>query len=258
MFKEYFGIRWEFDHDEVDRIIEEHIEKGIPGYVISLDMNNFSLARFNPDHMKIVNSAIVNNCDSSWIPVFVNRLYHTNYTFYRGDDVFLGYIKKCKYRQFFLGSNKRVLDGLRKEMAKIDPQILDMRFEELPFRKVEEFDYEGIAKMINDDAPDIIWVSLGCPKQEQFMARLKPYLKKGIMFGYGAIFNFYSGLDDVEQAAPKWVVNWRLQFIYRLFQDPKKQWPRVKRMIRSVPISIKEEKKKIREEKMMAKQSKQQ
>lgn len=245
MFKEYFGIKFEFDHDEVDRIIERSIKDGVVGYVISLDMNNFALSRESKDHLNIVNSSIVNNCDSSWIPVLVNKLYHTNYTFYRGDDVFLGFIRKCKYRQFFLGSNQRVLDGLRIEMAKIDPKILDMRFEELPFRKVEEFDYKSIAKMINDDAPDIIWVSLGCPKQEQFMARLKPYLNKGILFGYGAIFNFYSGLDDVEQAAPKWVVNNRLQFIYRLFQDPKKQWPRVKRIILSIPSSYREEKRKI-------------
>ena len=246
MFKEYFGIRFEFDHDEVDRIIEERIEKGIPGYVVSLDMNNFALARTDENHMKIVNSSIVNNCDSSWIPFFVNRLYHTNYTFYRGDDVFLSYIKKCKYRQFFLGSNQKVLNGLKKEMTKLDPQIANMRFEDLPFRKVDEFDYDGIAKMINEDAPDIIWVSLGCPKQEQFMTKLLPYLKKGVMFGYGAIFNFYSGLDDVEKGAPKWVVNMKLQFIYRLFQSPKKQWPRIKRALNCMISSIKEEKAKIR------------
>lgn len=246
MFKEYFGIRWEFDHAEVDRIIDEHIQNKISGYVISLDMNNFALAREVEAHWKIVNSSVVNNCDSSWIPFFINRLYNTKYTFYRGDDVFLGYIKKCKYRQFFLGSNQRVLDGLKKEMTKFDPMIADMKFEELPFKKVEDFDYEGIAKMINEDAPDIIWVSLGCPKQEQFMSRLLPYLNQGIMFGYGAIFNFYSGLDDVEKGAPKWVVNMKLQFIYRLFQEPKKQWPRVKRTLKVIQPSLREEQKKIR------------
>lgn len=246
MFKEYFGLSWEFDHAEVDRIIEEHIQKKEAGYVVSLDMNNFALAREGEEHRNIVNSSIVNNCDSSWIPFFINRLYHTNYSFYRGDDVFLGFIRKCKYRQFFLGSNQRVLDGLKKEMTKLDSNIAEMRFEELPFRKVDEFDYEGIAKMINDDAPDIIWVSLGCPKQEQFMSRLLPYLNQGIMFGYGAIFNFYSGLDDVEKGAPRWVVNMKLQFFYRLFQDPKKQWPRVKRILKVIPNSIREERSKIK------------
>ena len=242
MFKEYFGIRIEFDHKEVDKIIETHIAEKKPGYVVSLDLNNFTIAQQSEDHRKLLNEAIVNNVDSSWLPFFVNRIYHTNYTFYRGDKVFLDYIKKGKYRQFYLGSNKRVLEGLQKEMTKLDPKVANMRFEELPFRKVEEFDYEGIAKMINEDQPDIIWVSLGCPKQEQFMQRLLPHLKQGVMFGYGAIFNFYSGLDDAEKGAPHWVVNMKLQFLYRLLQDPKKQWPRVKNILSVIPRCIKEEK----------------
>lgn len=249
MFKEYFGIRWEFDHKEVDKIIEKHIEEKRPGYVISLDMNNFALSQQNEDHRKLVNEAIVNNCDSTWIPTMINFLYHTNYTFYRGDDVFLDFIKKKKYRQFFLGANQRVLDGLRNEMSKLDPAVQKMHFEELPFRKVEEFDYEGIAKLINDDAPDIIWVSLGCPKQERFMQRLLPYLNQGVMFGYGAIFNFYSGLNDVEKGVPRWVVNMKLQWLVRLFRDPKKQWPRTKNELCLLPKLMYREWRKIRKEK---------
>lgn len=241
MFKEYFGIRWEFDHAEVDRIIEEHIRESSPGYVVSMDLNNFTIAQQSEAHRELVNLAIVNNCDSTWIPFFVNRIYRTNYTYYRGDDVFLSYIRKRKYRQFFLGSNQRVLNGLKNELIKLDPKVADMRFEELPFRKVEEFDYESIAQMINDDEPDIIWVSLGCPKQEQFMQRLLPYLKKGVMFGYGAIFNFYSGLDDAEKGVPHWIVKMKLQFLVRVIRDPKKQWPRMKNALITLPSVLRNE-----------------
>ncbi len=249
MFKEYFGVRWEFDHNEVDQIIEKHIEGKKPGYVVSMDFNNFALSQQDEEHLRLVNNAIVNNCDSTWIPTIVNMLYHTHYTFYRGDDVFLGYIRKKKYRQFFLGSNQRVLDGLKTEMSKLDPSVASMRFEELPFKKVEEFDYPGIAKMINEDAPDIIWVSLGCPKQERFMQRLLPYLNQGVMFGYGAIFNFYSGLDDVEKGVPRWVVNMKLQWFVRLLRDPKKQWPRTKNEICLLPHIVFSEWKDIRKKK---------
>lgn len=95
----------------------------------------------------------------------------------------------CRHGQIIF-----VLAGLRKNLSKIGPRIADMRFETLPFKKVDEFDYEGIAQMINEDNPDIIWGALGAPKQEMFMALLKPYLKRGIMFGYGAIFNFNAGV----------------------------------------------------------------
>ena len=241
MFKEYFGIRFEFDHDEVDKIIEEHIRENKPGYVCSLDGNNFATAMNNPDHLKILNDAIVNNCDSTWVPTMVNRIYGTHYKNYCGADLFIDYIKKGKFRQFFLGSNKQVLDGLKTEMTMLDPKVATMRFEELPFRKVEEFDYQGIADMINADAPDIIWVSLGCPKQENFMNRLQPYLKRGVMFGFGAIFNFYSGLENAPSRAPRWIINLHLEWLDRVFKEPKKQIQRARYFLKTIPRVYKAE-----------------
>jgi len=242
MFKEYFGIRFEFDHSEVDRIIEEYIKAHNPGYVVSLDGTNMSVAYFNSEHKDILNGSIVNNVDSKWIPRMLNRIYKTQYENYCGADLFIDYIKKARFKQFFLGSNRKVLDGLKTNLLRFDPQISTMRFEELPFRKVEEFDYEGIAKMLNEDKPDIIWVSLGCPKQEQFMVRLLPYLEQGVMFGYGAIFNFYSGLDDAPKRAPRWMIKLGLEWLYRIFSEPQKQWARVKGILKAFPALYREEK----------------
>lgn len=242
MFKEYFGLRLEFDHAEVDRIIEEHIKERKPGYVVSLDGTNLSQIYYHPEYKEILNGSIVNNIDSMWLPRMVNRIYKTHYKNYCGADLFIDYIKKAKYRQFFLGSNMKVLEGLKQNLVQYDPKIAEMRFEELPFRTVEEFDYAGIAKMVNEDKPDIIWVSLGCPKQEKFMARLLPHLEQGVMFGYGAIFNFYSGLDDAPDRAPQWMIKLGLEWLYRLFSEPKKQWARVKGILKAFPRLYKEEK----------------
>lgn len=239
--KEYFGINFEFDHDKVDEIIDRHIRENKPGYVCSLDGNNFSTAQRFPEHMTVVNSSIVNNCDSTWLPRILNWIYGTNFKNYCGADLFLKYIKKRKYKQFYLGASRKVLDGLKTEMTKLDPAIANMRFEELPFRKVEDFDYEGIAAMINEDAPDIIWVSLGAPKQEQFMYRLQPYLKRGIMFGYGAIFNFYSGLEDAPRRAPQWMIKLGLEWVYRAFAEPKKQIKRNLNVLHDLPAAIRKE-----------------
>ena len=248
MFKEYFGIRFEFDHAEVDRIIEDHIVQHKAGYVVSLDGNNLTNSYHNPSHKDILNNSIVNNCDGKWIPRIVNYVYHTHYDNYCGTDLFIDYVKKAKYRQFFLGSSRRVLDGLKDNLSQYDPLIKTMRFEELPFRKVEDFDYEGIAAMINEDKPDIIWVSLGCPKQEQFMSRLLPYLQQGVMFGFGAIFNFYSGLSDAPKRAPKWMANLGLEWVYRIFAEPKKQIRRSWHFFKIIPSLIREEKKKARKQ----------
>jgi N-acetylglucosaminyldiphosphoundecaprenol N-acetyl-beta-D-mannosaminyltransferase len=140
-----------------------------------------------------------------------------------------------KFKQFFLGSNDDILLGLKNQLSRIDPAISTMRFETLPFRKVEDFDYVGIAKMINEDAPDIIWVSLGAPKQEQFMNLIQPYLNRGVMFGFGAIFGFFSGTSNGAKPAPNWMIKNKLQWIFRLIDEPKKQFSRVKMILATIP-----------------------
>ena len=120
-----------------------------------------------------------------------------------------------------------------------------MRFETLPFRSVDDFDYEGIAEMINADNPDIIWVSLGAPNQEMVMSRLKPYLKRGVMFGYGAIFNFNAGVGAVRRA-PKLMLRMRLEWLYRAFEQPKKNIPRYWNFIKILPRLIRDERRKLR------------
>lgn len=84
---------------------------------------------------------------------------------------------------------------------------------------MDDFDYRDIAKRVNKDGADIVWVALGAPKQEIFMSKLKPYLQKGVMIAVGAAFKFYSGLE--EKRAPEWVVKAHLEFLYRILCNPK-------------------------------------
>ena len=133
-----------------------------------------------------------------------------------------------------------MLVGLKENLTKIDPNIQNMHFETLPFRNDDEFDYQAIADMINEDSPDIIWVSLGAPKQELFMSKLQPFLKRGVMFGFGAIFNFNAGIGCVKRA-PKWMLALRLEWLHRALEDPKKNVPRYWNFIKTLPRLIKEE-----------------
>ena len=116
---------------------------------------------------------------------------------------------------------------------KIDGRIANMTFYELPFCSVDQFDYPEIAGKVNADGADIIWVALGAPKQEIFMSKLKPYLHKGVMIAVGAAFKFYSGLD--ERRAPEWMVKHHLEFVYRIFSEPKKQLKRCSWIIITLP-----------------------
>ena len=241
----YFHINLEFDKEKINNIVQGVIKNDTAGYVCSVDGNNLISANEDPTHLEAINGAIVNLCDSAWIPLFVNFIYKTHYKNYTGADLFLEYIKEKQYRQFFLGSTPQVLEGLKKQLTKIDSAIAEMRFETLPFEEVEDFDYPKIAQMINDDHPDIIWVSLGAPKQEQFMYRLKPFLKKGVMFGFGAIFNFNSGIDEYKRA-PRWMIRLRLEWLFRTVQEPDRMIKRYWHVAVSWPKLIREEMRKTR------------
>jgi N-acetylglucosaminyldiphosphoundecaprenol N-acetyl-beta-D-mannosaminyltransferase len=238
----YFNVRLEFDKQRFDEIIDGAIKTGKPGYVCSVESNNLTVANKNPEFLKILNGALVNNCDGSVLAKILSSIHKRYLEPYIGADIFIKYIRLCKYRQFFLGNTPEVLSGLKEKLSQIDPKIREMRFETLPFKAVDEFDYKGIGKMINEDNPDIIWVSLGAPKQEMFMNRLQPHINRGIMFGFGAIFNFNAGVGDVKRA-PEWMLKLRFEWLHRALEQPKKNIPRYWNFMKILPILIIEEKK---------------
>ncbi len=237
----FFGIRYEFDHEAVFRAIDEHIASSKVGYISVADGNIVTNVTKNPDYAKVINEGMFAICDSSWIPFFIKKIHKKKFPNYTGSDIFLDAIKKKKYNMMFLGTSQDVLEGLRAKLSEMDPRIAEMTFQELPFRKVDEFDYETIAQDVAASGADLIWVALGAPKQEIFMNRLQPYLKKGVMIAVGAVFNFYSGKNV--RRAPSWVRALRLEFIYRIFSEPKKQWNRNKNFIKIIPTIIRKERK---------------
>ena len=76
--------------------------------------------------------------------------------------------------------------------------------------------------MINESQADIIWVGLGAPKQEKWMADHKGKVC-GLMFGVGAGFDYHAGKL---KRAPKWMQKISMEWFVRLLQDPKRLWKR--------------------------------
>ena len=129
----------------------------------------------------------------------------------------------------------KVLDALQANLANDYPEVKEMTFMELPYCNVDEFNYREIAETVNKDNTDIIWVALGAPKQEIFMSKLKPHLKKGVIIAVGAVFGFYSNLPDVPGRSPRWLQRCHLEFVHRLFTEPKKQIKRCWSIIVTLP-----------------------
>ena len=208
-------------------------------YVCVADGNVLVQVHKDPAYRTVVQGALFSICDSSWVPVYLKRLYGFKPEQYCGSDIFRDLTGARKYTMAFLGASREVLDALRAELSKVDPRISDMLFLELPFAKAEDFDYEGIAATVNAAGPDIVWVALGAPKQEFFAARLTPLLHRGVVIPVGAVFNFRAGLGI--KRAPDWMVKMHLEFLYRLFSEPRKQLRRVGQILRYTPAILREE-----------------
>jgi len=240
MSKTYFNVKIELDKIKVDEIIDNAIRNQGKGYVCSVERNVIATSFHNHEYCKIVNDALVNILDGSIVALFLRIALKRPVKTYIGADLFLDYVKRAKYRSYFLGNTPEVLKGLKNNLIKYDSNIADMKFETLPFMDVYSFDYKRIAQKINEDNSDIIWVSLGAPKQEIFMSKLLPHINRGVMFGFGAIFNFNSGIKNFRRA-PSIFLKLKLEWLYRIIQEPKKNIKRNWEFLRITPQLIREQ-----------------
>lgn len=231
--EKYFNIRYEFNKEDVHNAIAARLQQPGSDYICVSDGNILNMANKDPEYLKVINGGMFSTCDSSYVPLYLKWIYGIKRNQYSGSEIFHDIIQARKYRMIFLGTNQNTLDSLKKELKKLNPDVENMVFEELPFLPVENFDYENIAKRIEKDGSEIIWIALGAPKQEKFMALLKPHLNNGVMIAVGAAFNFYSGLNV--KRAPNWMVKNHLEFCYRIYSEPKKQLKRCWGILVSLP-----------------------
>jgi len=95
-----------------------------------------------------------------------------------------------------------------------------------PFRTPSEREDAAVAAQIDASGADVVWVGIGVPKQEKWMARLRPRLAAPVLVGVGAAFDFHAGL--VPQA-PGWMQDRGLEWAFRLAQEPRRLWRRYAR-----------------------------
>ncbi|HTE60621.1 MAG TPA: WecB/TagA/CpsF family glycosyltransferase [Solirubrobacteraceae bacterium] len=92
-----------------------------------------------------------------------------------------------------------------------------------PFRPLTDAEEDSIADEINRSGADVVWVGIGVPKQEKWMARMRDRLDAPVLVGVGAAFDFHAGL--VPQA-PDSLQRLGLEWAFRLVQEPRRLWRR--------------------------------
>ena len=126
------------------------------------------------------------------------------------------------YRHYFYGSTNETLEKLYSVLEETYPGIQIAGMYSPPFRPMTEDEDKAIIDRINETKPDFVWVGLGAPKQEKWMAGHQGRVE-GLMIGVGAGFDYHAG--NIERA-PEWMQKSNLEWVYRLLQDPKRLFGR--------------------------------
>lgn len=127
------------------------------------------------------------------------------------------------FKHFLLGGKQSTLDELTRRFAGQFPGVAIAGSHSPPFGEWSENEFETIVEKIRNSGASLIWVGLGCPKQEHWIAANKDRLPPGVYFGIGAAFAFHAG--EVRQAPP-WVQRFGLEWAYRLAMEPRRLFKR--------------------------------
>ena len=127
------------------------------------------------------------------------------------------------FRHFLLGGKESTLAALETSFTEKFPRAVIAGIHSPPFGEWPEDEFDTICRKITASGANLIWVGLGCPKQEHWIAAHKDRLPPGVYFGIGAAFAFHAG--EVRQAPPL-LQRLGLEWIYRLLMEPRRLFRR--------------------------------
>jgi N-acetylglucosaminyldiphosphoundecaprenol N-acetyl-beta-D-mannosaminyltransferase len=121
------------------------------------------------------------------------------------------------------GRNQGALVQLALNLRQRHPGVKIVGGYSPPHRPLSEEEQEAVVEEINHSRADVVWVGIGVPKQEKWMASMRSRLEAPVLVGVGAAFDFHAGL--VPQA-PNWIQEAGLEWAYRLAHEPRRLWRR--------------------------------
>lgn len=143
-----------------------------------------------------------------------------------GPDLMLEVCRRSEetgWSHFLYGGTEICLDRLERRLRERFPALRIVGAFSPPFRELTLEEDAAIVERINASGADIVWVGLGCPKQERWIATHVGRVAAPVMAGVGAAFDFHAGL---KRQAPRWMQRAGLEWLFRLSTEPRRLWYR--------------------------------
>lgn len=204
-------------------LIEENIEELRGKYICVGNVHTTVMAHDDAKYHEVQRNAAFVLPDGKPLSVYSRKHGFPEAERVTGPDLMLAlFARRNGLRHYFYGSREETLALLREKMTAQYPHLEIVGMVSPPFRALSEAEDAAEVEKINASGADIIWVGLGAPKQENWMYEHMDRVN-GVMIGVGAGFDYHAG--NIRRA-PMWMQKLSLEWLYRLFQDPKRLFKR--------------------------------
>ena len=201
--------------------IDEALRTKHQGYICFAGVHPVMEAQADAELKRIYNRSFLTTPDGMPM-VWLNRWQGAHHvTRVYGPDLMLEIFRLSEtrgWKHFFYGGSDGVAEAMRVEMVKRFPKLQVVGTYEPPFRALTAEEETQLTEQVRVTQPDLMWIGLGSPKQDRFMASMLPKLDVTLMAGVGAAFNFFTG--RVPQA-PRWMQRSGLEWFYRCLHEPR-------------------------------------
>jgi N-acetylglucosaminyldiphosphoundecaprenol N-acetyl-beta-D-mannosaminyltransferase len=211
------------DYERAIAVMDQLIERDLRGYVCAAPVHALMVAQDDPDMLAALRGSTMVVPDGMPVVWAANLLGEQLRDRVYGPELMLRYSAHSAERGhrvwLYGGRDQGSLVQLALSLRRDHPGIQVVGGYSPPFRPLGADEEDSIARQINEARPDVLWVGIGVPKQEKWMARMRDRLDVPVMCGVGAAFDFHAGRVSM---APGWMQERGLEWIYRTLQEPRR------------------------------------
>lgn len=221
-------ITWDGALSRLDTWVNNHESR----YVCICNVHSVVTAVQDPEFGRVVRDADMATPDGAPVAWMMRKLGHAGQQRINGPDLMWKYcelVSGLESRQyendggvFFFGNTEETLAILKTKLLAAFPNLKIAGSISPPIRALTAEEDAAIVAQINASGASTVWVSLGCPKQEMWMAAHRGRIN-AVMVGVGAAFDYHAGTI---KRAPKWMQDYGLEWFYRLASEPRRLWKR--------------------------------
>jgi N-acetylglucosaminyldiphosphoundecaprenol N-acetyl-beta-D-mannosaminyltransferase len=215
------------DYEQTLRWIDAMVASGNRGYVCVCNVHTVMASAEDPELRAALMGSSVNVPDGQPLVWAINALGHSLDKRVYGPELMARACARAVEtgQRFYLygGRDQGALFQLALNLRRRYPGIQIVGGYSPPHRRLNAEEREAVAAEINSCRADVVWVGIGVPKQEKWMAEMRPLLDVPVLVGVGAAFDFHAG---VVPQAPSWLQDAGLEWAYRLTREPRRLWRR--------------------------------